>query len=292
MTLFDRYIAVDWSANNRPKSGKDSIWIAERAADGSVVSLNPPTRHAAMQHLIGRLEESLAAGSRTLVGLDFPFGYPKGTALRLAGASHWSRLWETISDATEDAPDNKSNRFAVASAFNLLLGEGGPRFWGCPISAATDSLRTHKHGASFEQIAEFRIVETVARGAKSTWQLFYNGSVGSQCLLGLAHLQMLRQHSSLDGKVAVWPFETEFERHLDAPVILAEIYPSLDGHDPRILPKDRAQVEAQVRRFAMLDSAGLLSRALSLPDAFDTQRDHLLTEEGWIVGAGHPGLLP
>ena len=28
MSIFDNYIAVDWSANSSPKSGADSIWIA------------------------------------------------------------------------------------------------------------------------------------------------------------------------------------------------------------------------------------------------------------------------
>jgi hypothetical protein len=32
--IFDRYVTVDWSANNRPKTGKDSIWICNLSADG------------------------------------------------------------------------------------------------------------------------------------------------------------------------------------------------------------------------------------------------------------------
>ena len=38
MPIFDRYIAVDWSANNGPKTGRDSIWIAEATASGPVPS--------------------------------------------------------------------------------------------------------------------------------------------------------------------------------------------------------------------------------------------------------------
>ena len=48
MPLFDRYIAVDWSAANSPKRGKDSIWICEFGPEGQVPSVNPPTRQAAM----------------------------------------------------------------------------------------------------------------------------------------------------------------------------------------------------------------------------------------------------
>ncbi len=287
MPLFDCYIAVDWSANNRPKSGRDSIWIAEFAAGVLAPSINPPTRHAAMAALVDRLQLGLRTGQRCFVGFDFPFGYPRGAAQLLTGRGHWSALWQGIFRAVRDGEDNRSNRFEVAASFNRRLGEGGPRFWGCPPSAATDRLSPTKDGASFARVAEFRAVEKVARGAKSTWQLYYNGSVGSQCLLGLAQIQGLREHHPLAESIAIWPFETDFEREIDAPIVFAEIYPSLHPHDPEVQPRDRAQVEAQVRRFAALDAAGEFATALSLPAAFAAERDILLAEEGWIVGAGH-----
>lgn len=290
MPLFDRYIAVDWSANSRPKGGKDSIWIAERTATEALESVNPRTRHVAMAHIEKRLELARSSDQRVFVGFDFPFGYPKGTAQRLAGEHDWSQLWATIGLAVRDHTSNQSNRFEVAAGFNRLLGENGPRFWGCPKSAATEFLSTHKQGAHFGDVAEFRIVERVAKGAKSTWQLFYNGSVGSQCILGLAHLQGLRGNHPLAASIGIWPFETDFERQLHSPIVFAEIYPSLDDHDKHVKPKDRAQVEAQVRRFATLDAAGQFGRALSLPPEFAAHREVILAEEGWIVGAGHTGL--
>lgn len=292
MGLFDRYIAVDWSANNRPKTGKDSIWIAERGPAGLLTSENPRTRHAAMELLVERLEAGLVDGMRTFVGFDFPFGYPRGTAARLSGTHHWSSLWTTIDQHIRDDADNRSNRFEVAAIFNGQLGQGGPRFWGCPASAATSQLNTHKHDANFGEIAEFRVVEKVAKGAKSTWQLFYNGSVGSQCMLGLARLQKLRGEHRLGNSIAIWPFDTDFEHRLSSPIVFAEIYPSLDGHDVSVTPKDRAQVEAQVTRFAALDAAGQFSAALSLPPEFVAHRETILAEEGWIVGASPAARQP
>ncbi len=291
MPLFDRYIAVDWSANNRPKGGKDSIWIAEFGPDGLLPSINPRTRHEAMNLLIERLDAGMTIGLRTFVGFDFPFGYPRGAAARLSGESRWSSLWATIERDIRDEPNNRSNRFQVATAFNGRLGVHGPRFWGCPTSAANAGLSTHKVGAVFDDVAEFRVVERVAKGAKSTWQLFYNGSVGSQCLLGLARLQALRGSHRLANGIAIWPFETEFEKKLVAPIVFAEIYPSLDNYDTSVTPKDKAQVQAQVARFASLDSADLFAQLLSLPAEFSAHRDAILAEEGWIVGAGHKGLL-
>lgn len=291
MPLFDRYIAVDWSANNAPKSGKDSIWIAEASGDGlRETSVNPRTRYAAMQHLEGRLQQAMAAGERVMAGFDFPFGYPVGAAPNISGGD-WASLWSTLAAEISDTDGNKSNRFVVASALNARLGVGGPRFWGCPVSASNEHLNRRKVDARFDRIAEFRTVERVAKGAKSTWQLFYNGSVGSQCLLGIAHLEKLRRHPVLGPQIAIWPFETDFDRHLDARIVLAEIYPSLGRHDPSVSPKDRAQVEAQVARYADLDRLGALGAVLSLPGDFAGQRAASLREEGWIVGAGHPGLL-
>jgi precorrin-8X/cobalt-precorrin-8 methylmutase len=291
MPLFDRYIAVDWSANNGPKSGKDSIWIAERTRDHAELSINPRTRHAAMLHVATRLELAVAAGERVLVGFDFPFGYPAGAASALSGRAAWGSLWSLITDEIADTDANISNRFAVASRFNGRLGQAGPRFWGCPVSAANEHLSTRKVGARFDVIQEFRTVERVANGAKSTWQLFYNGSVGSQCLLGIARLQWLRQHPTLGPRLAVWPFETRFDHDLDAQIVLAEIYPSLGKHDPTITPKDRGQVEAQVRLYSDLDRSDRLRTALSLPSDFVGRTDISIAEEGWIVGAGHPGLI-
>ena len=291
MPLFDRYIAVDWSANNRPKTGRDSIWIAERSAALAEPSLNPPTRAAAMQHLTARLRSAIAADERVLVGFDFPFGYPVGAASALAGASDWSSLWSQIADEIEDSETNRSNRFAVASLFNARLDDTGARFWGCPPSAANPHLSPTKRDARFDTIAEFRTVERVARGAKSTWQLFYNGSVGSQCLLGIAWLKHLQQDPILAPHLAIWPYDTGFDRDLDAPIVLAEIYPSLAAHDADIIPRDRAQVEAQVRLYLGLDQSDRLLTALSLPQDFAAHRRAALAEEGWIVGAGHMGLL-
>jgi hypothetical protein len=47
-TLFDHYIAVDWSANNKPKRGEDSIWVGTTVGgDHRMETLNPSTRRQA-----------------------------------------------------------------------------------------------------------------------------------------------------------------------------------------------------------------------------------------------------
>ena len=63
MPVFDGYVAVDWSANARPKSGRDSIWIAVCDTDGPPQCENPRTREAAMERIQTLLDEATAKGS-------------------------------------------------------------------------------------------------------------------------------------------------------------------------------------------------------------------------------------
>jgi precorrin-8X/cobalt-precorrin-8 methylmutase len=292
--LFDRYIAVDWSANDKPKGGKDSIWLAEAAAaGGQITALNIRTRFEAMTVLRKRLAEAIDLGERTLVGFDFPFGYPAGASSVLTGGDGWQALWELLSREIVDNEKNKSNRFVVADQMNERLADVGPKFWGCPAGAAGDHLSTKKDGVRFGNIAEFRQTERLAKGAKSVWQLHYNGCVGSQCLLGLAWLEKLRHDTHLGPYVSVWPYETDFERSISKPIILAEIYPSFGLKlDATIAIKDQAQVEAQVRLFQAFDQSGRLAELLSFPPGVDQAwRGTAVTEEGWILGVGHEALL-
>src|SRR5690606_31281767 len=110
MTLFDRYIAVDWSAANSPRTGVDSIWIGEYGPDGLAPSLNPPTRAEATALLIDRLRLLRTAGARVFIGFDFVLGYPRGAARAIAGKRGWRAMWEAIVEAVEDGSDNRSNR--------------------------------------------------------------------------------------------------------------------------------------------------------------------------------------
>ncbi|MEO5804981.1 hypothetical protein [Devosia sp.] len=289
MTLFDRYIAVDWSANNSPKSGRDSIWIAEANSAGVLeISQNPRTRHAAMATIVERLERALVAGQRVLIGFDFPFGYPAGVAEKLGGSDQWHSLWALLAREVEDAPDNLSNRFEVAARFNTRLSAQGAQFWGCPTGHSREFLSARKIGNRFDALPEFRQVERHAKGAKTLWQLYYAGSVGSQAMLGIARLEALRHHPTLGPNIAIWPFQTHFNQRLDAPIVIAEIYPSLIKQLEQGMVKDRAQVEAQVRLFARLDRNGSLHRALGASASLNAAEHEIaVTEEGWIVGVGH-----
>src|SRR5487761_910089 len=113
--LFDRYVIVDWSAENKKNTGRNSIWICHVGPHGESCE-NPETRHRA-QLLPGEiLAASAAGGERVLLGFDFPFGYPAGFAARLGlQGTPWRSTWDELARLVEDREDNHNNRFAVAA---------------------------------------------------------------------------------------------------------------------------------------------------------------------------------
>ncbi len=311
MPLFDRYIAVDWSAANTPKRGKDSIWIGELGPEGRLPSENPPTRHEAMASITNRLFAARQRGERIMLGFDFVFGYPRGASAAIASATDlsdtsplvgeagrgvpqapWSLLWATLHSLVVDSPDNQSNRFQLAEAINLRLADG-PHFWGHPHQHSYAGLTPRRPSTAYASIPERRAAERFVRSAQPVWKLTGIGSVGSQAMLGIARLQALRTEPRFAADIAIWPFETGFTDDLTKPITIVEIYPSLfpvteaDGQ-----PRDRAQVEVTTSRFAELDRADLLGTFLSPPATLSAdERANLLAEEGWIAGAGHDALL-
>lgn len=292
MPLFDRYIAVDWSAANSPRRGKDSIWIGELGPEGRMPSSNPSTRHEAMELVADRLLAARRNGERIMLGFDFVFGYPRGAASAIAEGPDWQTLWRYLAANIVDAPDNQSNRFSLAETINLRL-EDGPHFWGHPHQHSFAGLEPTRPTTAYANIPERRTAERHVRSAQPVWKLTGIGSVGSQAMLGIARLEALRTDPRFAADIAVWPFETGFVDDLTRPITLVEIYPSLfPVSDADGLPRDRAQVEVTTSRFAELDHCGLLGRFLSPPSTLGAdERAVLLTEEGWIAGAGHEALL-
>jgi precorrin-8X/cobalt-precorrin-8 methylmutase len=286
VTLFDRYIAVDWSAANERRAGKDSIWIAERGPEGCRSSLNPPTRAEATALLIERIGVARAAGERVMVGFDFVFGYPRGAARAIAGKPGWRAMWDAIVAEIVDDAENHSNRFEVAARFNRVLEL--EHFWGHPPHHRYADLQPTRPLHDYLHIAEHRLAEAYARRPQPVWKLSGAGSVGSQSLVGIPRLRQLQSEFP---EAKIWPFETAFESDL-GPLALVEIYPSMFPLSGKLEPKDREQVEVSVTRFAGLDAAGLLAEFLSAPGTLlDNQKRDVLEEEGWIAGVGHEHLL-
>lgn len=292
MPLFDRILIVDWSGAGQPVTGKNSLWacLARREGDRVVIewSENYSTRHAFMQRLDVVVGAAIAEGQRLLCGFDFAFGYPAGTADRLTGRADWRALWRKIADEIEDAPDNRNNRFDLASRWNATYFAGEPRFWGRPHKHVYADLSDKKPPSPQSLPLAFRRSEQFAKGAKSVWQLTYNGSVGSQTLLGINRLSRFLDESGHSEHIAVWPFETGFAGAFEKPVVFAEIYPSLFALPEGDEVKDALQVRTVAEAFTRFDMDGRLGTLLDRPAVLtDDEVAVSIAEEGWVLGIGH-----
>ena len=296
--LFNAYVIVDWSAASRPNTGADSVWIGVLKRDVrfrlAFEATNPATRAEAEAKLTSVLDDLKKRGERTLLGFDFPLGFPRGfaTALKLPSAvPPWRAAWDQLDRMVKDKADNTNNRFGVASEINRRLTGGPFPFWGCPPRDTLTTLqpkRTRDHGAG--DLPEMRHADIAAKGASPIWKLYYNGSVGGQAILGMPVVRRLKL--KYGEAMRIWPFETGFKALDEAAlagvdILAAEVYPSL--YKAQAGPgevKDQAQVRVTAEQFARADEAGRLgamfgpSKAAPADLVLDVER-----EEGWVLGA-------
>ena len=301
--LFDAYIMVDWSAAAKPVTGANSIWIGILARDARLKfqfkAVNPDTRLKArsfIEDMVGRLT---GRGDKVLLGFDFSLGYPAGTAqaagFDLSGRSPWQAMHSYLAGKVREREDNSNARFAIAAGLNYALSQGPFPFWGAPVRDQVSTLGGRKPDFPADApVAQFRQAETYLRETgrgqpKSVWQLAYAGSVGSQSLLGIPHVQALRA-SLPDARI--WPFETGLrelgEEALEGvQVVIAEIYPSLVKAKPaggEVM--DAAQVRGIADHYCDLDNKGRLAGLFAGPEGLDPVKiSQIELEEGWILGA-------
>lgn len=283
---FDRVVIVDWSAANLPTSPTrkaNAVWVGCHDAEGGA-EWHHRTRAAAVEQVGALIDTARTQGQRLLIGFDFAFGYPIGFAERLTGQASAAAVWRWLAETVEDAPDNRNNRFAVASRINARFPEGPGPFWSHPSEQHWPDLPPRRVEIDYAALglAEHRLAEAAAKGAKSPWMLFNPGSVGSQSLLGLPVIHRLTQRPG----VAVWPFDADAPK---APVMLAEVYPSLLAGPVAILANrlgitaDQAQVRLLSASLWRLAQANALGPLLQTPPEAAT--------EGWILGCNNPALL-
>jgi molybdopterin molybdotransferase len=284
LTPFDRFVMVDWSGGNDrgPTPKKDAIWACVASADGVEAPVYLRNRQVAETWLAERFAAELAAGRRVLAGFDFPFAYPQGFAARLTGDADPLRFWDWLAERIEDAPA-ANNRFDLAGMINARFPDVGP-FWGNGLGRDIADLprKGLARGMAAVGLPERRQVDLAMKGAFTCWQLSGAGAVGSQVLMGLPVLSRLRGRFA--GQIAVWPFET----HTTAPLVLAEVFPSLLAdavqaamNDAPEKIRDAVQVRVLATALAEAQSAGTLAAL------FDVARSEPLAQsEAWVLGAG------
>ncbi|MDY6924354.1 MAG: cobalamin biosynthesis protein CbiG [Pseudomonadota bacterium] len=298
--LFDAYIIADWTAAEGKKLGDQSIWIGVAKRDVRfrlyTETHNAATRAEGEALLASLLAEHRKRGDRVLVGFDFNFGYPVGTAdrLKLTGTP-WQAMWKFIAANVVDKADNTNNRYQVAAKINRLMTDNAWPMWGAPAKQAQRWLTTTKPPAgSGADIPEFRATEIAVRKGKlqpkSVWQMHGAGAVGGQTLVGIPAVRRLLE--SLGPSGAVWPFGTGWRALEPADVeplsaLVVEVWPSMfEGKPTPGEFKDQAQVRSTAEALAKIDEAGDLSKAFAPPKGADEALiAQVEQEEGWILGA-------
>ena len=288
MTLFDTHVIVDWSASkkkSREKPIANSIWWAAIRSGDAKCTNYVRTRQQAVEDLTTFIAGELDEGRSVLAGFDFPFGYPDGTARRLTGRNSALALWDWLSERICDRDNNWNNRVEVAEEINSLFPGIGP-FWGWrPGNDMPGVPKTRKDRPwSQQHPPEFRIAESRTERAKPVWQLFGNGSVGSQTLVGLPAVKRLISDPRIKGHTRVWPFETGLQvPEEEGKLVVVEVYPSLLKDEISRCTddiKDRAQVRVLARGFANLDSGGELGRLFEGPQDLTSSERSLIETEG------------
>ena len=277
----DRIAVLDWSAARGARTGKDSIWLAQASATG-VTAANLPTRTAAEGALAALVADALARGERLLIGADFAFGFPSGFAATLTGQARALAVWDWLAARVAETPGHGSTYRIVAAQMNGVFPGDGP-FWGNGEKVQTPGLPRLKPALP-PGLSDHRATDLAARAPgggspKPVWQLAGAGAVGAQVLTGLPVLARLR--AAHPGRVVAWPLEPWD----DAPVVLAEVYPSILAPEVRdtVAATQMVPDEAQVRLLATalwrLSQDGTLGDLMAAPPEAE--------EEGWILGAGH-----
>jgi precorrin-8X/cobalt-precorrin-8 methylmutase len=297
MPLFDRYIAVDWSSNSQPKTGRDSIWSCvgdDRTSE--LRTANHPTRRAGEAWLLKQLRASVWRDERALVGFDFPYGYPTGFAASLGVEGEaWKGVWAYLDCQIRDDERNLNNRFEVAEAVNRRLGYQAP-YWGRPPHLMLPALPFRKEVTYLgprepNGLPEWRQAEEelhrLRKWPQPVWKLAGAGAVGSQSLVGIPVVRRLREHDALRAISQVWPFEVRVPNlACGVPAIVhAEIWPSIVpfAHEVGSCP-DEQQVRAVVDHLRRLDQADqLIDLFLAAPD-----NSAVRSEEGWVLGVPSP----
>ena len=268
---FDTVLMVDWSGGNdrgaRPT--QDAIWLCVAREGRAEEPQYMRNRQVAEDWITAFLTAETGAGRKTIVGFDFPFGYPEGFARALTGEDAAFAVWQWFEDRIEDSPQS-NNRFDIAGEINRKFGGAGP-FWANALKRDIAGLPRRKQGYE-NPFPDRRRAETQAKGAFTCWQMAGAGAVGSQVFMGLPVLSRLRRRFG----ARVWPFEP-----LTSDVAFVEIWPSLTlGAPPADVIKDAWQVQEVARTVSSL-TPEQLAEVLNVE----------APEEGWIFGLGYEALL-
>lgn len=259
MTLFERYVGIDYSGASSPTSSLPGLRVSLATPWTGPVEVPPPhsprkywTRRGVAQWLGGELAGDVA----TLVGIDHGFSFP----LAYFEKYKLERDWPAFLDDFQ-------------------------HHWPCDGDhVCVDFVRygSHGHGAARVGSSKWRRLAEIRTDAKSVFHFDVPGSVAKSTHAGLPWLRHLRQQ--LGARLHFWPFDGWGPS--GGRSVIVEVYPSLwKGLFP--VPnltgdqQDAFSVAAWMQRE---DRAGALPAHFN-PRLSDQDRE-IAEIEGWILGLG------
>ncbi|MGA0845042.1 MAG: hypothetical protein ACO3RV_00750 [Luteolibacter sp.] len=258
MPHFARYIGIDYSGAETPKSSLPGLRVYEATPElppSPVLPPPSPRKHWTRRGIAEWLAAELRDGPPTLVGIDHAFSFPS----RYFEVHRLPTDWDAfLDDFCQHWPTDDDLTY-VDFVRNGSCGNGAAR-------GGNSRWR--------------RLAEELSGGAKSVFHFDVPGSVAKSTHAGIPWLRYLRRE--LGERLHFWPFDG-WQPAPDRSVI-AEVYPSLwsqcyprDGRTP-----DEHDAYSVARWMQESDADGSLARRLD-PELNSHMRA-TAEFEGWILG--------
>jgi len=244
---FRRIIAVDWSGAKDPATQKQKIWWCNGSADQQGrLHVSILSHGKTRAEFVEWLKDQAKDRRRILVGLDFPFSFPKGLVGRRLAQD--TESWDdVVAFCRENA--------------EAILGECPPPFWGHPGT-------TKPRADDFEALgldSLFRKTEVRTLTAKSAFQIGGAGAPGTAALRGIPRLLELREAG-----FSIWPFDGSLEE-LGLNQVVVEIYPRVFEGDVRKSNREAREelVDRVSEQEGVIVRDAIRQKASATEDAFD-----------------------
>ncbi len=258
MTLFDRYIGIDYSGAKSPSESVKGLRVyvaAPGAAPSEVLPPPSPRTYWSRREVAEWLVTQLSGGERILVGIDHGFSFP----LAYFDKYRIPHTWPAFLDDFQKHWPTDGEHLYVDFVRDGLHGDAAAR----------------KGNSRWRRVTEQR-----CGSAKSVFHFDVPGQVAKSTHAGIPWLRYIRR--KIGAKVHFWPFDGWGPP--DGKSVIAEVYPRLwKGLCPfPDLTEDQQDAFSVAAWMQREDHAGSLPGhfAPALPD-----EDRALAEiEGWILG--------
>ena len=257
MPQFDRYIGIDYSGAQTPRSSLKGLQVYEAAAGLQAYEVLPPPsprKYWTRQGIAQWLVEQLAPDVPTIVGIDHGFSFPMAYFEAHALALDWD---------------------AFLDDFQYHWPTDGEYLY-------VDFVRYGDHGEAAKRQGNARwrrLCETRCR-AKSVFHFDVQGSVAKSTHAGIPWLRYVRSQTS--HRLHAWPFDGWDIAAGDSAIL--EAYPALYKRDfaPEARTPDQHDAYSIASWLRDADQDGRLQHALHPPLSDDDKK--LAMIEGWILG--------